>query len=289
MNLKDTFYSILAEVGYFFRSKLVLKNLAKMLLIFGAILFLIFVLILPFYTRHNEEVKVIDITNLDIDQAKELLNNLGLKMQVTDTTYNPGKKPGVVIEQTPKKDARVKPNRTIYVTVNSDEAPMVALRYEQVITLSLEQVERRFKSLDLKVGRKKYVPGRPENTISAVYLDGKLLFKEVNQSKGERKPTESQSIPKGAVLDLDLYKGQDAELMEVPNLLCKTYEEASIIIQSNEFYVGNLKLSASVKKDTANAYVVRQSPRSSENANMGTAIDLWLDKYPPDNCDEEEE
>jgi hypothetical protein len=43
MNIKDTFYSILAEVGYFFKSKLVLKNLVKMLLIFGAILFLFFV------------------------------------------------------------------------------------------------------------------------------------------------------------------------------------------------------------------------------------------------------
>jgi len=274
------------EIGYFLSSKYFLKNFGYILAAIILLMLILFWWILPSYTRHNEEIKVTDICNLTIEQAQKMVKSLGLRLVITDSTYNPSKNPGIIVEQTPKKDSRVKPNRAIYVTVNATQAPLVNLFYNQVISVPLDQVERKFASLDIKIGKLNYVSGRGENTVRAAFLNGKILFKEADPSKGERKPTDAQPIPRGAVVDLEVYKGEGAEMKAIPNLICGTYEEATFKITGNEYYIGNITLDPSVGRDTGRAVIVRQSPRPGSRAGMGTSIDIWLDMERPKECDD---
>jgi beta-lactam-binding protein with PASTA domain len=139
--------------------------------------------------------------------------------------------------------------------------------------------------MDIKIGKLKYVPGKGENTIRSISMNGRLIFKEVDPRKGEKKPTEPQSIPRGSTVDLELYKGEDAEPKEVPNLLCSTYEEAMLLILGNEFYIGTVHVAASAKNDTLGAYIVKQSPRPGTEASMGTGIDIWIERKRPEECE----
>ena len=275
------------ELGYFLSSKYFLKNFGYMMGAVVLFLLVVFLLLLPGYTRHGEDIKVIDITNLTVEQANKMIKSLGLKLVVTDSSYNPLKNPGVIIEQIPTKGNRVKPKRTIYVTVNSAQPPLVSIYYNQVIAQDLDQVERKFKSMDIKIGKLKYVPGRAENTVKSIKQGDKILFREVDGTKGEKKPSEAQNIPRGSVVDLELYRGDDAEMKSIPSLICNTYEEAMLQILGNEFHIGNIYIDPSVGRDTTRAYIVRQSPRGGSEASMGTGIDIWLEKRKPVECDEE--
>ena len=285
MSFKTKIVNFFKEIWIFLSTPFVYKNLGIMLAVFLVFSILIFFILLPGYTRHGEEIKIIDVTNLTVEQAQKSLKALRLKIVVADSTYMPNKSPGIIVEQSPVSGSRVKPNRTVYVTVNESQPPKVRIFYEQIISQHFDQVSRKLKSMDIKIGKLKYIPGRPENTVHSISMDGRLLFKEVNPSKGEKKPKEAQNIPRGSTVNLEIYKGEDAEPKEVPNLLCSTYEEAQLLILGNEFYIGTVHFAASVKKDTLGAYIVKQSPRPGKEASMGTAIEIWLERKIPEECE----
>ena len=206
-------------------------------------------------------------------------------MVVADSTYMPNKTLGIIVDQSPAPGSMVKPNRTVYVTVNASQPPKVGIHYDHIITQHLDQVSRKLKSMDIKIGKLKYIPGKGENTIRSISMDGRLIFKEVDPGKGEKKPSDLQFIPRGSTVDLELYKGEDAEPKEVPDLLCSTYEEAMLLILGNEFYIGTVHVAASAKNDTLGAYIVKQSPRPGTEASMGTGIDIWLERKRPEECE----
>ena len=269
----------------FLSTPYVYKNLGMMLGIFLIFSIIIFYLFLPGYTRHGEEVKIIEVNNLSVEQAKKTLKALRLKMVVADSTYMPNKTLGIIVDQSPAPGSMVKPNRTVYVTVNASQPPKVGIHYDHIITQHLDQVSRKLKSMDIKIGKLKYIPGKGENTIRSISMDGRLIFKEVDYRKGEKKPSDLQFIPRGSTVDLELYKGEDAEPKEVPDLLCSTYEEAMLLILGNEFYIGTVHVAASAKNDTLGAYIVKQSPRPGTEASMGTGIDIWLERKRPEECE----
>jgi beta-lactam-binding protein with PASTA domain len=285
MSFKNKVINFFKRIWLFLSTPYVYKNLALMFGGFLVFSILIFFIILPGYTRHGEEVKIIDVNNLTVAQAKKSLKALRLKMVVADSTYLPSKSPGVIVDQSPLPGSRVKPNRSVYVTVNASQPPKVSIYYPQIITQHLDQVSRKLKSMDIKIGKLKYIPGKGENTVYSISMDDKLLFKEVNQGKKEKKPVDPQNIPRGSTVDLVLYKGEDAEPKEVPNLLCSTYEEVQLLILGNEFNIGTVHVSSSAKKDSLSAYIVKQSPRPGTKASMGTGIDIWLERKRPEECE----
>ena len=244
----------------------------------------------PSYTRHGEEIETPDIVNLSAKEAAGLMKTRKLRLVITDSLYEPNKVSGVILDQNPKAGDKVKPNRTIYVTVNTATPPLVNLYYKQVIGRPLSFVERKFKSIDVKLGKLKYIPGKGENTIAKAFIDDKLLFMEANPAKKEVPPTLPQRIPRGTTIDLHLYQGEDAELKMIPKVQCLTYQAALFVIKGSSYHLGNVSLDNSVS-DTTAAYVWRQSPPPASRASMGSGIDIWLTKDQPESCieiDEEE-
>lgn len=278
----------LREIGLFLKSKIFLKNFAYMLGILLLFSILLFWIVFPLYTRHNEEISVPDILNLPKDKAEKLVRNLGLKIVVNDTTYDPNKAHFVITEQTPVKGSKVKPSRSIYVTINGNKVPTVQLAYGKIISIGFEQVAREFKNLKLKIGKKTFIAGKGKNTVQSISVNGQIIFKEADKNKGESKPTEPQQVEVGSIIDFVLYKGDEAEMVEVPDLVCKTYDEAGFMIASSEFLLGEINFPASEGSDTLNAYVVKQSPRPGTEASMGTAIQIWLERRKPEDCDSED-
>lgn len=286
---ENRFTKFFKEIWYFISSKQFLKSFGYMSGVAVLIFLFLFKCGFPTYTRHGEEIETPDICNLTIEQAQKLMKGRNLRLIVTDSLYEPKKTAGVVLDQNPKAGDKVKPNRTIYVTVNTSMPPLVNLYYKQIIGRPLSFVERKFKSIDVKLGKLTYISGKGENTIAKAFIDDRVLFIEANPSKGETPPTEPQRIPRGTTIDLYLYRGEDAELKMVPKVQCLSYQAALFVIKGSEYHLGNVSLNNSVGTDTLAAYVWRQSPPPGSRASMGSGIDIWLTREQPDACNEEEE
>ncbi len=110
------------------------------------------------YTRHGETVTVPDIRNKKFADAERLLNDCGLTIVVTDTSYNRHLPPDCILQQTPLKGAVVKVGRIIYVTINASEKPSLSLP-DIVDNSSEREAIAKLTILGFKVGETEYVAG----------------------------------------------------------------------------------------------------------------------------------
>ncbi|MDX1672770.1 MAG: PASTA domain-containing protein, partial [Balneolaceae bacterium] len=88
-----------------------------------AILLLMNEVLMPEYTNYNEGVTVPDVTRMSMTEAEQMLQNYGLRYEVTDRRANAAYPANYIIDQTPYPSEIVKPNRKIYLTVNTGSRP----------------------------------------------------------------------------------------------------------------------------------------------------------------------
>jgi beta-lactam-binding protein with PASTA domain len=283
MNVIKSFFR---EAYYFVSSKIFWKYFGGIVAFLSVFLLLLF-WILNWYTMHGEFIEVPKLKGKSVAEADKLLRPLGLVYVVSDSAYNPDLTPGTILEQTPKEQSKVKESRTIYLIVNRSNPPDIMIAYSDVIGRPLKEVERRFQALGLRVGKKEYIEGRAANTIAMVKLGRQLLFKEVDAERREKAPKEPQKVPQGSVVDLVLYKGNDAEAKEVPDLVCQTFGRAEGMIKMHKFVLGQVNVEPNVR-DTLRAYVRQQDPPAYMRVSMGSGVSVWLSSEKPKACEEEE-
>ena len=100
-----------------FCSKFLIWNLIAMLLV----LFLLLVGVnygLDWYTHHSESIKVPNLEGVRITKAREMIEEAGLVIVVTDSGYNKRLPADCVLTQSPDAGLTVKAGHVIYVTVN---------------------------------------------------------------------------------------------------------------------------------------------------------------------------
>jgi len=112
----------------------VMVNLVLMLLSL-VVLGYIALLFIDVFTSHGQQVKVPDVRNMPLEKAIEILDDAGLKWDISDSTnYEETYAPGTVIDQDPKASSYIKKIRTIYLKVNAMHARMVSLPKLQEIS-----------------------------------------------------------------------------------------------------------------------------------------------------------
>ena len=79
------------------------------------------------YTHHGESIQVPELKGLQMTDAQYRLEQLGLHAMVVDSSYHKGMAPGCVLDYTPAAGRRVKSGRNIYIKVNTERTPTVAL------------------------------------------------------------------------------------------------------------------------------------------------------------------
>src|SRR5690606_1276604 len=81
---------------------------------------------LGYITHHSSEIKVPDVTGKPLKTAQAHLEKMGFEVD-TDSSYDPDKKPFVVLRQSPEINAIVKIGRTIFLTVNKALPPLAPM------------------------------------------------------------------------------------------------------------------------------------------------------------------
>ncbi len=110
----------------FIKKHPIIFNLCLIVLAFFAICYAA-LLGLDIFTEHGKTVTVPDVRNWPLSDAVNVLRRAGFNCEVTDSIYNDTYNLGAVVEQSPKANAEVKSNRTIYVTVNYSTPRTISL------------------------------------------------------------------------------------------------------------------------------------------------------------------
>ncbi|MGI6224071.1 MAG: PASTA domain-containing protein [Prevotella sp.] len=149
-----------AEFFNKFKSRYLWGNLAAMALTIVALAFGAKIGI-DIYTHHGESIPVPNLVHQSFEAAENELDNLGLKIVVTDTGYVKRLPAGYILEQSPAPGDRVKSGHIIYVTINSASSPTISLP-DIIDNSSLREAMAKLTALGFKLGQPKFIPGEKD-------------------------------------------------------------------------------------------------------------------------------
>lgn len=216
------------------------------------------------YTHHGEEVVVPNITGLYIEEARMLLENNGLELEIIDSTYIPNAALGTVIEQNPEANLHTKSGRSVYVVANARITPQIVV--PDLHDLSMRQAEATLHSLGLDVDSIEFQPSEFGGLVLDVMYEGESV-------------EAAMRLPLGAKLTLVV--GQNADEQEtvyVPSLQGKTLEQARNIILHNSLVPG--AVIQETEDGEADYVVYHQEPAAGKWVTIGSRISLYLSRNP---------
>jgi len=151
---------------------------------------------IQFYTHHGETIKMPDVCGQNSEVAVKKLEALGLRAEVTDTSYNKALPPGTILDQTIAAGTEIKPGRLVNLTINSSGSPSVALP-DLADNCSLREAETKLTSIGFKLAAPEYISGE-KDWVYGVKVNGRAV------STGTR-------IPAGAAVTLVVGDGETEE------------------------------------------------------------------------------
>lgn len=228
-------------------------------------LLFLFLQMLSWITKHGEFLKVPAVLGMKTEEAISMLKKQGFDVQIQDSVYTDTASRGIVLKQLPDANATVKVNRTVFLTVNKVIPPMVEMpKLEgQSLNFALDMITRSHLSLGDTIYR-------PD------FMQGSVLEQLFNGAR----IAEKTKLPWGSKVSLIVGEGLGDRQIPVPELVNMTFVEARALLKEQGIGVGSVL--AEGVKDTANAYIIKQSPERFDQEKLpryiqaGQVMDLWL-------------
>lgn len=226
------------------------------LFIFSVLGFIVFnSILLPRYTLHGESRYLMDIRGNSVEDALAQLKLEGFSGIVGDSRYSNEIEPGTVLDQYPPPNTKVKPGRTIRLTIAQPEKMVVVpnlLGHSRRSTeLELQQV-----GLEIDTIYQEYNPDYPQGTVAWQYPKG------------------GDNLQKGLGVQVTLSLGVPPNFFEVPDLFGLSLSKARDRLVASRLRVG--KISYRQNKDLIPYTVLGQSIPAETVLDRVIAIDLTV-------------
>lgn len=242
----------------------ILKD-AKLYLLLGALVFiaagsllLIDRLIMPAYTMHNHGVTVPDITNMNVEDAREKLERQGFRHEVIDRRSHEAFPPDHVVDQNPPASNIVKPNRKIYLTLNTTDSPTVIV--PDVTNLSLRNAEIQLQNHGLRTGNITYRSSRFRHSVLEQSISG------------------GEPVERGEVIDLVVSDGLAEDRVEMPDIVGLSLTEGQQKLRDEGLRIGAIRFEGSAEHDpnTILSFEVEDEPQIDQGNQIyeGSSINL---------------
>ncbi|WP_319272943.1 PASTA domain-containing protein [uncultured Draconibacterium sp.] len=252
------------SLGKFITSRAFVKHLAIAIVLVTVLLFVTFKG-LKLYTKHGVSYPVPALTGLNLEEATASAEANKLRVEVIDSVYNKNYEPGSVVDQLPLANARVKENRVIRLTINSNEPEKVIL--PRLTDISFRQAQVLIESTGLQVGNISYQPSEYNDLVLKALQDSVTIY-------------EGDKIIKGSDVDLIIGRSQGNMDTNLPNLTGFTLEEAQSTITDAMLNMGAVIFdkTAETAEDSASARIWKQqpNPQFTKHVNLGSSVDIWL-------------
>ena len=167
-------------------------------------------LFIDVFTSHGQQVQVPDVRNLPLEKAISILDEVGLRWEISDsTTFYENYPPGTIIDQDPKAKSYIKKIRIIYLNVNAMHAPIIPL--PKLVDLPGRQGMATLRAMGFKHVTMDSIPSEMGGLILQVTVDGH------NVAPGKPVSVNSQikiTVGDGSIVDLNPEQVIDPALMD---------------------------------------------------------------------------
>ncbi len=236
------------------------------LIVVGFLLVVLFdQVVMPSYTKHGRGLTVPDVTKMSLPEARLILERSGLRDSLLDQRFNADLPPEYVVDQMPTPGSIVKPNRTIYLTINTTTRPQVTV--PDTRNLSLRNAELQLRNYGLTVGEISYVSSLFKNSVV------------------EQSIPPGSLVDRGTPVDIVVSDGLGQNLVDLPQLIGLPLVEAQMMLRERNLRIGSVLYQASNRYPVD--YVISMKPDDVDSLQEGSLIDLILSRAP--NAQEEEE
>lgn len=215
-------------------------------------------------TLHGESISVPNLSGYTVSEVDTILSNKKLRFVISDSVYMQDTKKGVIVEQDPKPEDKVKENRTVYLVVNAIDVPKIPM--PELKDLSLRQALVTLETYGFKSGELEYVPDFARDAVIGQKVNG------VEVEVGEL-------VKKGSEIVLIMGAGLSDDEVHIPQLLGLTSEEAYALLKSGSLNTGSVIYDETIVdfNDSLAAKIWRQHPDYGEEMiQLGGYVDVWL-------------
>jgi len=236
------------------------------------------------YTRHDQIAVTPNLVGLSMDQVNSLELSKSFELVIVDSIYDYTRKPGSVISQDPQPETKVKPGRSIYLSLVSYVPEQVSM--PALTDLSLRRAKALLQTYGLKLGSIRVAADMAKNAVLKVTVNGRTV-------------NPGTPIRKGSVVDLVIGSGTGSGQTAIPFLIGKARDEARMELTRLGFTIADEFYSEGC--DSTNARVYEQTPvyiygkriaggtgfsliyKSGENFNFDEYITkMVIDTIPPE-------
>src|SRR6201996_914152 len=137
------------------------------------LLLLLFLGSLSLLTQHGKTMKIPSVTGMSLADSKKPLEVAGFEVQVQYSLYSDTVPPLRVIKQFPEADNLVKVNRTVYLTINQAEAPMIQM--PNLVSMSFRNAEMVLRQYGLRLGDTIFKPDFARNSVLEQQIKGEAI------------------------------------------------------------------------------------------------------------------
>lgn len=255
-----------------FKSKYFWLHIGLILVAICVLIAIVFSL-LGMYTHHGEKISIPKLLGLTVDRGNKLCDDAGFELIVSDSVFVVGQRGGAIIAQNPEPASFAKKGRKVYVTITKFSADMVSIATLPALY---------GKSYELK--KKVLLDGFEIQSSIAGYLfdkgdPGQILKVILGTDTiiDQNGVAENINIPRGGKLRFIL-SSKEGGKVEVPDLVCKTYDEAIFLAASNYQLV--------IRSGEGGEYIISQEPAYVPGSVMerGDSISIVLSDTRPPQC-----
>ena len=190
--------------------------------VLGAIgLLLLDKVVMPFYVREGSDRYLPDVTGMVFDEAKATLELEGFEAKRGDIKYTSAYSAGTVIDQYPDAMRRVKPGRTVHLTIAQRER-MVEVPDLLGKSLRSGQLELSEAGLNIDSLIAEFDADVPVDVIRWQY------------------PRSGDFLRRGSGLTVIISKGKPPDFYEVPNLFGLSLEKAEKLLMETGLSLGRV-------------------------------------------------
>lgn len=228
---------------------------------------------LDYITKHGQYQKVPSIVGKNVDAARKMLEDKGFEVEIQDSLYIDTVAKLAVIKQNPGADATVKVNRTIYLTINRAQPPLVEM--PNLVGFSIRNAQMYLENIGLHLGDTSFRPDIAKNAV-------------LEQLYNKQPIKTGTKIFMGSTIGFVLGNGVGTLEMAVPDLMGKRYSQVKSLLRSVD--LNFTPVFDPDVADTPGSYVTRQNPQKySQSASgdrrlnrikPGQTVDIWLSVRP---------
>ena len=156
-------------------------------------------MIMPSYVRHKKEQYLVNVKNKNLKYALIVLESEGFKGVVSDTLYTNRYDAGIVIDQYPRENTKVKKGRTVRLKISQNEK---LVRVPYLVGQSLRSAELALSQSGLSIDT-------VYQEYNSDYPSGNITWQQ---------PKGGDRLKKGLGVHIMVSQGVPPNFFQVPNL-----------------------------------------------------------------------